>query len=366
MRPDRLTRRQLNRATLARQLLLERSDLSVTAAVENLVGLQSQAPLAHYVGLWSRLADFNPIDAGAALESGDLVRTHAMRATVHLFTRRDALGIRALIQPMLAARFASSPFPKLLPDVDLDAVRREARSVATERPISRVELGRRLAELFPDAPEEPLAYAATYLEPMAQVPPRGVWGKRAPVRWQTYRGWLGADADAPATIDQIVLRYLAAFGPATVGDMRTWSGLSGLRKVVDRLATDLRRFTDESGRELLDLPEAPRPAADVSAPVRFLPEYDNVLLSHDDRVRIIPDRRPVPLPPGDGARVGTVLVDGDFRGTWQLVSTKHTADLQVSAAGLSGWETNQVEEEGQRLRTFLRPRVPGDVKLVDG
>src|SRR5829696_3314514 len=111
MRPDRLTRRQLNRATLARQLLLKRSDLSVTAAVENLIGLQSQAPLAHYVGLWSRLTHFDPIAAGAALESGDHVRTHAMRATVHLFTRRDALEIRALMQPMLAARFASSPFP---------------------------------------------------------------------------------------------------------------------------------------------------------------------------------------------------------------------------------------------------------------
>jgi DNA glycosylase AlkZ-like len=365
MRPDRLTRRQLNRATLARQLLLERSDLSVSRAVEHLVGLQSQAPLAHYVALWSRLADFDPTDAGAALESGDLVRTHAMRATVHLFSRRDALRIRALMQPMLAARFGSSPFPKLLPNVDLDDVCREARSLATERPVGRVELGRRLAELFPGAPEEPLAYAVTYLEPMAQVPPRGVWGKRAPVRWQTYRGWLGADANTPASIDQLVLRYLAAFGPATVADIRTWSGLSGLREVVDRLATDLRIFADESGRELLDLPEAPRPAADVAAPVRFLPEYDNVLLSHDDRNRIIPDRRPVPLPPGDGARVGTVLVDGDFRGTWQLLSTKQTADLQVAAAGLSGSETSQLEEEGQRLRTFLNPRLPGDVKLVD-
>jgi hypothetical protein len=366
MRPDRLTRRQLNRATLARQLLLERSDLSVTAAVENVVGLQSQAPLAHYVGLWSRLADFDPIDAGAALESGDLVRTHAMRATVHLFTRRDALGIRAVMQPMLAARFASSPFPKLLPNVDLDAVCREARSIATERPVSRVELGRRLAELFPDAPEEPLAYAVTYLEPMAQVPPRGVWGKRAPVRWQTYRGWLGADANTSATIDQIVLRYLAAFGPATVTDIRTWSGLSGLREVVDRLATNLRIFADESGRELLDLPEAPRPAADVPAPVRFLPEYDNVLLSHDDRTRIIPDRRPVPLPPGDGARVGTVLVDGEFRTTWQLVPTEHGAELQVDAAGFSGPEISQIDEEGLRLLGFLKPGLPGEVRVVNG
>jgi hypothetical protein len=186
------------------------------------------------------------------------------------------------------------------------------------------------------------------------------------VRWQTYRGWLGVDPDTPANIDQVVLRYLAAFGPATVADIRTWSGLSGLREVVDRLATHLRIFTDDSGRELLDLLEAPRPAADEPAPVRFLPEYDNVLLSHDDRTRIIPDRRPVPLPPGDGARVGTVLIDGEFRATWQLVPTEHGRDLQVDAAGLSGSQTSQVEEEGLRLLDLLKPGLRGEVTVVNG
>ncbi|MGI8870176.1 MAG: DNA glycosylase AlkZ-like family protein [Mycobacteriales bacterium] len=221
MRPDRLDRGQLNRATLARQLLLRRADLPAIVAVEHLVGVQSQAPLAHYVALWSRLQGFDPVVLGGSLERGELVRTHAMRATVHLFSRPDAIGLRALLQPMLTARFASSPFLKQLPDVDLDAVCRAARSFATETPRSRVELGRHLGAQFPGVAEAALAYAATYREPMVQAPPRGVWGQRGPARWQSFRGSLGVDADAPVSVDTFVLRYLAAFGPATIPDIRT-------------------------------------------------------------------------------------------------------------------------------------------------
>jgi hypothetical protein len=356
MKPDHLTRRQLNRATLARQLLLQRSATPTIKAVEHLVGLQSQAPLAHYVGLWSRLTSFDPVEAGALLERGELVRTHAMRATVHLFSREDALRVRALTRPMLAARFASSPFPKQLPGVDLDAVCRRAREVATDEAIGRVELGRRLSEQFTGVDQDALAYAVTYLEPMVQVPPRGVWGKRGPVRWQTFRGWLGMDADEPAIVDDVVLRYLGAFGPASVADMRIWSGLPGLREVADRLRPRLRVFVDDGGRELLDLPQAPRPGGDIPAPVRFLPEYDNVLLSHQDRSRVIPDRRTVPLPPGEGTRAGTVLVDGDFRATWRLALHDDIATLTVTATPpLSPAEDRDVQAEAYRLLAFLAP-----------
>jgi Winged helix DNA-binding domain len=353
---ERLDRRQLNRALLARQLLLERTEMSTIEAVEHLVGLQSQAPLAHYVALWSRLASFDPVAAGAALETRQLVRTHAMRATVHLFSRNDALGLRALTRPMLASRFASSPFPKLLPGINLDDVCRRGRELATDEAIGRVELGRRLSEWFPGAEQDALAYAVTYLEPMVQVPPRGVWGSRGPVRWQTFRGWLGADADEAARIDDVLLRYLGAFGPASVADLRTWSGLPGLRAVADRLGPRLRTFVDDSGHELLDLPDAPRPDPDIPAPARFLPEYDNVLLSHADRSRIIPDRRAVPLPPGDGARAGTVLVDGDFRATWRVEIRDDDARLTVHAVpALSGSEVGEVHEEAMRLLSFLAP-----------
>lgn len=182
MPSDRLDRRALNRALLARQLLLSRAAMSTLDAVEHLVGLQSQAPLAHYVGLWSRLDPFDPATGGAALERGDLVRTHAMRATVHLFTRRDAVALRSLTQPMLAARFGSSPFFKQPPGVDLDAVCRAAHDLTTRRPMTRVELGRSLAAQFPGVAADALAYAATYRVPAVQIPPRGVWGKRGPAR----------------------------------------------------------------------------------------------------------------------------------------------------------------------------------------
>jgi hypothetical protein len=366
MRPERLDRRRLNRATLARQLLLQRASMSTVAAVEHLVGLQSQAPLAHYVALWSRLEPFDAVAAGAALERGDLVRTHAMRATVHLFSRRDALGLRPLMQPMLSARFASTPFAKQLRGVDLDAVCRAARSFVTDEPLSRVELGRRLGEQFPGVPEDSLAYAATYREPMVQVPPRGVWGTSSPPRWQTFRGWLGVEADVPTSVEDVVLRYLGAFGPASVPDLRSWSGLPALREVVDRVTPRLQVFLGDQGRELVDLAEAPRPDRDTPAPVRFLPEYDNVLLSHDDRSRVIPDRRAVPLPPGNGARAGTVLVDGDFRATWRLAARNDTATITVQATpGLSSREKAEIGEEGIRLLGFLAPDTPhADVQIT--
>jgi hypothetical protein len=268
------------------------------------------------------------------------------------------------LRPMLAARFASSPFPKLLPGVDLAAVCRAGGGIARVAPVGRVELGRRLSEQFPGVDEAALAYAVSYMEPMVQVPPRGVWGERGPVRWQTFPGWLGAEADTAASIDEVVMRYLGAFGPATVADMRTWSGLPALREVADRLLPRLRVFVDDSGRELLDLPDAPRPDPGVPAPVRFLPEYDNVLLSHDDRTRVIPDRRPVPLPPGDGARVGTVLVEGDFRATWDLARRGDAAVLTVRATPhLTGREQGDVQDGAGRLLEFLAPGAVPDVVI---
>jgi Winged helix DNA-binding domain len=234
-------------------------------------------------------------------------------------------------------------------------------------PITRVQLGRLLGERFPGVAEEALAYAFTYLEPAVQPPPRGVWGRRGPVLWQTFRGWLGVDADEPLSIDDVVLRYLAAFGPASVADLRVWSGLSGLREVTDRLAPTLRVFIDEQGRQLLDLPEAPRPDGDIPDPVRFLPEYDNVLLSHDDRSRFIPDGRRVPLPPGTGARAGTVLIDGDFRATWTAAVNDEGVVLSVRASPrLSSRQADEVDAEGGRLLGLIASGKPGRVAILEG
>jgi hypothetical protein len=362
----RLDRRQLNRALLARQFLLERVSLRPVDVIEHLVGLQSQVPLAAYVGLWSRVVNFDPVGVGSAVADGSLVRTHAMRGTVHLFSRRDALGLRPLMAPMLARRFGSTALAKSLNGVSLDDVRRVARSVAIDAPLSRADLGRRMGEQFPDFPTEALAFAAVFPEPMAQTPPRGVWGKRAAPKWQTFKGFLGVDADSAGRLDDVVLRYLAAFGPASVADIRYWSGISGLREVVVRLGSQLRVYADENGRELFDVPDAALPSADVPAPVRFLPEYDNVLLSHADRARVIPDKRPVPLLAGEGARAGTVLVDGDFRATWKLSVKGSAASVTVTATPkLTRHEQDDVRAEGLRLLSFLAPDASGDVVLAD-
>lgn len=363
-RQDRLDRRRLNRALLARQHLLEPARLPANDMVEHLVGIQAQAPLSPYVGLWSRLTAIDPDLVGTAVAGGALVRTHAMRGTVHLFSRRDALALRPLMAPMLAVRFGSTPFAKNLGGVAVDEVSQIARTLAADVPLSRVELGRRLATHFPGAPEDSLAYAAVFHEPMVQTPPRGVWGKRGTPKWQTFQGFLGASVDGGSSVDEVVMRYLAAFGPASVADIRYWSGLSGLREVVERLRPRLRVFADENARELFDLPEAPRPSGDVPAPVRFLPEYDNVLLSHADRARVIPDKRSVPLFAGDGARAGTLLVDGDFRATWRATVGDDQATIDVSAAPkLSPRDADDVRAEGVRLLEFLAPGKPADVMV---
>jgi len=307
-----LDRRALNRATLARQLLLERSDRSPADALHHLVGLQAQAPLAPYVALWSRLADFRPESLAELVADGRAVRVTVMRATIHLVTPADAAGLRALLQSMLERRFISSPFARNLDGVDLAEVRARAQELLSAGPMTRPQLSEGLRRWWPDRDPASLAYAVTFQVPLTHVPPRGVWGRTGPIAYAPY------EAKSTVDVDTVVLRYLGAFGPASVADMQTWCGLTRLGEVVERLGTRLERFTDEHGARLYDLPDAPRPDPDTPAPPRFLPEYDNVLLSHADRSRVNPDGHPVPLPPGNGASVGTVLVDGDLRALWRL------------------------------------------------
>jgi len=200
----------------------------------------------------------------------------------------------------------------------------------------------------------------SYLMPMVQIPPRGVWGARAAVMLATVESWIGrpadADADAGMAPDDLVLRYLAAYGPATVNDIQLWCGLTRLGEVAERLRPRLRTFRDDHGRELYDLPDAPRPDQGTPAPPRFLPEYDNVLLSYADRTRLIPDGRQVPLPPGDGGRCGTLLVDGLFRGTWAITRHRDAATLHVkpfASMPAHNATTAAITEEGQRLLAFF-------------
>ena len=346
---DVLSRRALNRATLERQLLLRRSDLTAEAAVEHLVGLQAQVPLNPYTGLWSRLERFRPEQLAELLLERRVVRTVVMRATIHLVTDDDCLVLRPLVQPILSAELRRHrDLSPQLQGVDLEPVLAFARRLL-EEPRTGRQLREALAERFGGLDPAALAYACRCHLALVQVPPRGLWGRSAQISIVTAEAWLGRPLVDEPSLDTVVLRYLAAFGPATSADVATWSRLTGIRDVLERLRPQLRTFRDEQGRELFDLPDAPLPDPDTPAPPRFLPEYDNVLLSHADRSRVLADEDRVVLSRAGGVGYGSVLVDGFARAVWRVEGNA----LVVSHLPLAKRTLAAVAAEGRRLLRFL-------------
>ena len=356
-----LTRRALNRATLDRQLLLRRDSRAPLAAVTHLAGLQAQAPQAPYLGLWSRLSGFDPAAVSELITQRRLLRAPVLRSTVHLMAPDDFQSFRPLVQPLME-RVLKTNFP--LPGVDLAEVARMAHDLMAEQPRARAELGTPLAARWPDADPKSLAQAATYLVPSVQVPPRGLWRRSGAPRWAAADAWLAVDEAAAAgreATELLLLRYLAAFGPATVNDAQTWSGVTRLREVAERL--DLRHYRSEDGADLLDLPDIELPDPDTPAPPRFLPEYDNVLLSHTDRRRVIPHDHPIPLLPGNGAMAGFVLIDGDWNALWKL--DRGTATITISPfISLDPATRNALITEATSLLTFLAPGQQADIRIL--
>jgi Winged helix DNA-binding domain len=330
-------------------MLVERARVSALEALEQLVGMQAQAPRAPYVGLWSRIEQFRAAELSELISSRRAVRAPLMRATLHLVTARDFLALRPVVQQVLERGFAGSPFD--IHGIDTPALREAGRSLLGERPLTRPELGGALARRWPEHDPPSLAQAITYLVPVVQVPPRGLWDMSGAARWTLAETWLAGSPDAASSREALVLRYLEAFGPATVRDIQTWSGLTRLAEVVDRLRPQLRTFRDEHGAELFDLPDAPRPDPDTPVPPRFLPEYENLLLSHADRSRFLPGGERVPLPPGLGARSGTLLVDGFVRATWSIRRRGASAILQIQPFDRLP-DREAVRDEGARLLGF--------------
>ena len=349
-----LTRASLNRALLARQLLLKRHRRSPAAAIELLVGLQAQSPQDPYVALWSRLEGFSPDTLSRLIAGRAAVRLAMMRSTIHLVTASDCAGLRPLLQPAIE-RSMQGTFGKRLAGLDLTQLAVAGRELVADRPLTLGEIGAALAKRWTGRDPSALANAVRALVALVQPPPRGLWRSSGAARHTTAEAWLGLTPAAASLPDAMVRRYLAAFGPASVADVQVWSGLTRINEVVNRLRPTLRTFRDEQGRELFDVPRGPQPDPDTPAPPRFLPEYDNILLSHADRTRIVDDvhrlrlieaNRPAPA----------VLVDGFVAATWSIETKGPRTTVTVRPfARLAARDLAAVEEEGERLAAFLAP-----------
>ena len=347
--------RELNRATLERQMLLRRRKLPALDAIEHLVGMQAQAPAPPYVGLWTRLKEFRPDELGRLILDRHAVRIALMRNTVHLVSAQDCLALRPLMQPVLDRTLYSTRANRAhLEGIDIEALIAAGRALLEEEPHTAKELGELLQEQWPDRDPTSLARAIRHLLPLVQVPPRGVWGKSGPAAHTTAESWLGRPLDQSPSIEETILRYLRAFGPATVKDVQTWSGLSRLGGVIERLRPRLRIFRDESGKELFDVPDAQMPDPETPAPPRFLPEFDNLILSHADRTRFIAEEYRKALASKNGMVPAAILVDGFVRGTWKIERSRGRASLEIKPFELLTREDrNALVEEGERLIRFV-------------
>ena len=362
-----LSRRALNRALLARQFLLKRVDMPIERAVAHLVALQAQEPWDPYYQLWSRLQGFDPLELARLLEERRVVRaTSMLRTTIHLMTADDWLALRPVLQVVSDRGFATgSPFGRQLAGLDIEEVLEAGRAALAERPLTAAQLRTILVQHWPDRDATSLAYAVRYKVPLVQATPRAVWGKRGQPVLATAETWLGRAAGTDTDPTALILRYLRAFGPASVMDIQAWSWLTKLTPYVESLRPQLRTFRDENGKELFDVPDGLLPDPDTPAPPRFLPTYDNVELGHKDRSRII----------GDPARDfvdgkaqwdavfarGAVLVDGFVTAGWRLErddkgGSATVVVLPVRRQPFSATERAEIETEARGL---LLMAVPG-------
>ncbi|WP_214323894.1 winged helix DNA-binding domain-containing protein [Nonomuraea sediminis] len=337
-----LTLRDLNRATLARQLLLERHELDVPSAVRRLVALQAQEPRPPYLALAARLSSFEREDLHGALHSGQVVRGTLFRGTLHMALAEDFALFRPVLQTMLEAAM------RRFDELDSDAVVQAALRLLAERPHTFNELRPRLQEEFPDAYDRALGYAVRMLTPLVMVPTDDRWGFPR----ESAFGLPGVPMAAP-DLEAFVERYLAAFGPATAADVQAFSGVGAMKKIVYGMRDRLVALQDSAGRELFDLPGAPRPGGDVPAPVRFLPDFDNLVLGHADRTRVLDDAFKGEVTTKNLRVRAVFLVDGFAAGTWQIKRSGKKARLLLTP--FVPVKVADLEEEGLRALRFAEP-----------
>jgi hypothetical protein len=336
-----LTQRELNRALLARQLLLERVRLPIPRALERLGGIQDQYAPNAYIRLWSCLEEFRRDDLTRALERRSVIQATLMRSTIHVVSRRDywpfAVAIRAPQRDWWLRTRKPRPAER-----ELERQAEELRALMVEGPRRQEELVEVVGRSW--------GMVGPWLD-LVRVPPSGTWEKRRAHLFQIAERWVGPeDVDPSSALDHLVRRYLAAFGPASRGDIAQWAGmrLGDVTPALDRLP--LRRFRDERGGELLDLPRAALPDPETTAPVRFLPTWDAILLVHARRTGVLPERyRPLIFTTKMPQSVGTFLIDGAAAGTWRHDDGRvhWEAFERIGRA-----DAREVDDEAERLGAF--------------
>lgn len=326
--------------------------------IEHLVGMQSQVPVHPYIGLWTRIANFEPDELSLLMIERRATRVPLMRATIHLATARDTLALRAIMQGIYEREFPRlAAFGPNVAGMDMDALLAAGQALVEREPRTGSQLAACLAERWPDRDPVSMSQAIKYLLPMVQVPPRGVWGKSHQASWTTIEHWLGEPIAGNTQPDEAIVRYLAAFGPATVADLQTWSRLTGLRVHVERLRPRLVSYRNERGQELFDVPDGQFVDPETPAPVRFLPGFENALLSHADRTRIIADdHRKALNMQKNGVLGASFLLDGFAAGTWRIATKRKVASLTISPfAPLASGDRNALAVEGERFLEFIAP-----------
>lgn len=344
-------------------MLLRRVSIPAEDAIEHLIAMQAQEPFDPYTALWSRLEGFRAEELAGLIESRRAVRAVAMmRTTIHLLTARDWLALRPVLQIVQQRGFMTgSPFGRQLAGLDIDEVVEAGRNLLDEKPRGANAIGKLLHERWPDHDTASLGYAVRYLLPLVQIPPRGIWRRSGGPVLATAETWLGRSVATETSPDAMILRYLAAFGPASVMDIQSWCWLTRLGPIVERLRPQLRTFRDENGKELFDVPDGPLPDPDTPAPPRFLPTYDNIVLSHKDRSRIIGDPKEWSVGGGQFDEIflrGSILVDGFVHSGWRVEREADRATLVVMPARpWSSGDRQAVADEAERLLTFLAPEI---------
>ena len=347
-----LNRKALNRALLARQLLLERTRLPALDVIEHLVGMQSQAPVPPYIGLWTRIHDFRPDELSQLLLERKTVRIALMRSTIHLVSARDCLQLRPIVQPVINRSYAGA-YGRVHAGIDLQEVQRLTRSYVEDTPATFEQIAQKLRKRWPEHQGPGLGYAARTVVPLVQIPPRGIWGRTGAAVHTTVEQWLGRPVADNPSVHKMLRRYLRAFGPASIRDMSKWCGLTRLKEVIAEMRPELVSFRDERGVELLDLPDAPRPDENVKVPVRLLPEWDNALLSHADRSRIIDEAYLRYIMTPNGIVPGSVLIDGFVRGIWKVKREGAEAVLDIDLfEHISAAQREELMQEGASLLRF--------------